>query len=492
MLLLKGQSGSQSDALGTAATNVKTILSAGLQEVVSNSRRLHVPSNESTLVLASKVGNVGGELGGKLLELTIEVITDASSAGDKVMLQDLLEDGSSNNGLRGITTPGVELTVGQVGENLRVAVEVTGSLGLLGEGNHVRGSGQVPVLVGPELASSTDTSLDFINNEEGLVLVGDLLQLVEEIGGSVVVTTLRLNRLDDHSSDGRGPGLKQALNLGKAASLLLSVLLLELLKRVLESGERSLGPVKSRDIQLVDGLRASSGKRTKETAVESRLKGQNREIRRTRLGIGHGGGKLLLREGGVVATLLATLVHESSLVSLLVSTGAREIKPDLVQSLGGTSKKALRESVSIVVGREVSESGSVDNGVNVLIRFDGLDQSGVVVSQSNRSNLGVDIKVGVAINVNNVVTVRLEVIDNKVGSASVKDLGQLGESLLVLGARERSLHGRASRLIGVVKFGDGLDLLVLGHCSIVSESWMVNDGLRIIFDLAGHCGVFIA
>ena len=76
----------------------------------------------------------------------------------------------------------VKLTVGLVGPELRVAVEVASSLGLLGEGDHVRRVLEIPVVVSPELASGTDTSLNFVNNHENIVLAGDGTKASEEGG----------------------------------------------------------------------------------------------------------------------------------------------------------------------------------------------------------------------------------------------------------------------------------------------------------------------
>ena len=167
----------------------------------------------------------------------------------------------------------VELTVGLVGPELRVTVEVASGLGFLRKGDHVRRVLEVPVVVSPELASGTDTSLNLINNHENVVLAGDGTEASEEGGRGVVVATLRLNGLDDDGSRWVVEGGDDLLNLLEAALLLASVLLGVLLKRVLELREGSLGPVEGRDVELVDRLGASGREGAEETAVEATTEG---------------------------------------------------------------------------------------------------------------------------------------------------------------------------------------------------------------------------
>ena len=203
----------------------------------------------------------------------------------------------------------------------------------------------------------------------------------------------------------------------------------------------------------MDGLGSGGGKRAKETTVESSLKGKNRHLGRTRARVDHGRGDFLLRKGSVVATLLGTLVHKSSLVGSLVGTRAREIGPDLVKTRRSTSQQTLGKDVSVVRRREVTQSRSVDNGIDVLVRLGSLDQSGVIVTKRDRGNLGVDIEVSVSVNVNNVITIGLVVVSNIVSSTGVKNLGKLFNCLLVFGAGELSLNNGDSRLVGVVFLG---------------------------------------
>jgi hypothetical protein len=174
----------------------------------------------------------------------------------------------------------VELTVCLVGAELWVAVVVTSSLSLLGESNHIRWVLKTPVIVSPEFASGTDTSLDLINDHEDIVLAGDGAEAPEESRRGVIVTALGLDRLDNDGGGRAVEGRDDVLNLLEAALLLTGVLFGVLLKGVLELREGSLWPVKGGNVELVDGLGASAGERSKETAVEAATEGQDRHVGR--------------------------------------------------------------------------------------------------------------------------------------------------------------------------------------------------------------------
>jgi hypothetical protein len=81
------------------------------------------------------------------------------------------------------------------------------------------------VVVSPEFASGTNTSLDLIDNHKDVVLAGDRTKTSEEGGGSVVVAALRLNGLDNDSSRWAVETGDDLLDFVKAALLLASVLL---------------------------------------------------------------------------------------------------------------------------------------------------------------------------------------------------------------------------------------------------------------------------
>jgi len=85
----------------------------------------------------------------------------------------------------------------------------------------------------------------------------------------VVITTLRLDGLDNDSGRRVMEGRNDVLNLLQATLLLAGVLLGVLLERVLELREGCLWPVEGGDVQLVDGLGAGAGERAEKAAVEA-------------------------------------------------------------------------------------------------------------------------------------------------------------------------------------------------------------------------------
>ena len=387
MVLLEGKHGSQADGAGTASTNVDTE-SLGLgEELVSLGA---VKGNESALALATEVLEVVGILGGETLDLAEEVVTDAGGVVDEVVALNLLDDGAEDEGASRVAHPGVELTVGLVGAEVLGGVVVAGGLGLLGEGDNVRRVLEVPVLVGPELAGSTNTGLNLVGDEEDVVLAGQGAELLEEFGGGVVVTTLGLDGLDDDGAGWQVPRLDEVLDFVERSLLGGGVLSGVLVERVLELGESGLGPVEGGDIELVDGLGAGGGQRTKKTAVESGLEGENGELRRTGGLVVHGGLHLSFSKVDLGATTLElATVHESGLVGNLVGVRTSESSVDIVEALGGNLENTSLEDLSPVVGGEVSEGRTVDEGVDHLGSGSSLSQVRVVVTDRDRSNLSV-------------------------------------------------------------------------------------------------------
>lgn len=387
VVLLEDQHGTQTNSLSTTATNVDTNGLGLGQDLVTLGG---VPGNEGTLALTTQVLEVLGVLLGEALEASVQVVTSDTGVLDETQAVDLLDDATEDQGTGRVTHPGVELAVRLVGAQSRVAEVVTGSLGLLGEGDHVGGSLQVPVVVGPELTGGTDTGLHLVDDEEDVVALGDLAQATEEGGGGVVVTTLGLDGLDHDGGNGVVELLDQTLNLLQAALLLLGVLLDVLLQRVLQGGEGGLGPVKGRDIQLVDGLAAGGGERSEETAVEGRLEGQDGKLGRAGTLVVHGGLELLLGELNLgTTTLQLAVVHESSLVGSLVGIGTSHGSENLVETLGGSTQDTSLQDVSPVGRGEVTQSGTVDQSVGHLRRLGSLHEVGVVVTNGNGSNLSI-------------------------------------------------------------------------------------------------------
>ena len=354
----------------------------------------------------------------------------------------------------------VELTVGLVGSELRVTVEVASSLGLLGEGDHVRRVLEVPVVVSPELSGGTDTSLNLVDNHENVVLAGDGTKAPEEGGRGVVVATLRLNGLDDDGRRWVVEGGDDLLNLFKAALLLASVLLGVLLKRVLELREGGLGPVKGRDVELVNRLGASGREGAEETAVEATTEGQDRHVGRARCLVVHGRLNVLLGELDIVSTtLLLSLVHESRLVGKLVGVGTSGSGKDLVKTLRRSAQETSLEDLSPVVGREVAHGGTVDQGRGHLGAHGGLQQGWVAVTNRDGGDLGVDIEQDIAVKVGDVVAEGVLVVAHHVQAPGLVDLVQLGNGLLTFRTGELSTHDGAGGLICeerlLVGIGDG-------------------------------------
>lgn len=156
----------------------------------------------SPLTLASQVLDVLGVLGGELLELGVKDLTDAGGLLDELLVEDLADDGAAHDDTGWVADPGVELAVGLVGDELAVAEEVAGRLGLLGEGDDVRRGGEVPVGVAPELAGGAKAGLDLVDDEGDAVLLGQVAEALEEGGGGVVVAALALDGLDDEGGGG--------------------------------------------------------------------------------------------------------------------------------------------------------------------------------------------------------------------------------------------------------------------------------------------------
>ena len=115
-----------------------------------------------------------------------------------------------------------------------------------------------------------------------------------------------------------------------------------LLKGILEGRERSLRPVESRYVQLVDRLGAGGGQASESTAMEGVLEAENGKLGGSRLSIVKARLDLLLGPPNAFTPLAPPVEHESSLVGELIRLGSRLRREDLVQPLG----RDLQESVS--------------------------------------------------------------------------------------------------------------------------------------------------
>lgn len=222
MVLLERQHRTQTHGAGSATTNVDAKLLGLCQKLVALGV---VEGDKGALALAAQVLELLRVLALQALELGEEVVADAGGVVDEVEALNLADDGAEEQGAGRVAHPGVELAVGLVGPQLRVAVVEAGRLGLLGEGDHVRGVLEVPVVVGPELARGADARLDLVDDEEDVVLACQGAQAAEEVGGGVVVAALALDGLDDDGRGGDVPRLDELLDLVEAGLLNLCVLL---------------------------------------------------------------------------------------------------------------------------------------------------------------------------------------------------------------------------------------------------------------------------
>lgn len=102
MRLIEDEHRSEADGLLAAGTNVDTEASHGADKT---SGVLGVEGNEGALALTTEVLNVLGVLGGKALNLGIELVTDASGLLDQVLVKDLLDDGTGHDDTGRVTDP---------------------------------------------------------------------------------------------------------------------------------------------------------------------------------------------------------------------------------------------------------------------------------------------------------------------------------------------------------------------------------------------------
>src|SRR3569833_19915 len=251
MLLFKDEHGPEADGAGAAAADVDAERLGPLEEVVATGI---VEGDEGSHALASQVLELGRVAGGEALELGEEVVADLGGAADEVAVHDLVDDGAEEQGAGGVAHPRVELAVGLVGAQLGVAVVVAGGLGLLGEGDHVRGLGQIPVLVRPEAAGGADARLDLVDDEEHAVLARQGAQAAEAGGRRVVVAALGLAGLDEAGGRRHVEVEDEVLHLGEGVGLGALVGLGVLVQGVLQLRERGVRPVEGGDVELVDGL----------------------------------------------------------------------------------------------------------------------------------------------------------------------------------------------------------------------------------------------
>ena len=310
--------------------------------------------------------------------------------GDEIEPADLLDDGAEEEGAGGVAHPGVELAVRLIGAEGGVAEVVACGLGFFGEGDHVGRVGQVPVVVRPEGAGGADAGLDFVDDEEDVVFLGQSAEGAEEGGGGVVVAAFGLDGFDDDGGGGLGPGFDEVFGFFEAALFFGGVVGGVLVQRVFEEGEGRLGPVEGGDVEFVDGLAAGGGEAAEEAAVEGVLEGEDGQVGRAGCLVAHGAREFLGREVDVgSASLVAPLPHECGFVCGFVRVGAGHGGEDLVEPFRGDGQDAGFEDGCPVVLREVSEGWPVYQGGGHFGRGGGKEEGRVRVSDGNGGDLGV-------------------------------------------------------------------------------------------------------
>ena len=253
MLFLENQHGPQPDRPLSTPTNIDTLALCLFQHLIPS----HIiKRNKSALTLSSQILNLLGEPLTQPLETVKEVVTNGSSAIDKIHAFDFLNDGTEEDRARRITHPSVELTVRLVGTEIVVAKVITSCLRLLGKGNHVRWRAQTPVFVGPEFPSCTDTGLHFVDDEEDVVFLGDFAEAAEEVWCGVVVAAFGLDGFDDYGGGWVVEGGDDVSCCVQTSLLFCCIFCLVFMEGVLEDWEGGLWPVKGGDVELVDGFRA--------------------------------------------------------------------------------------------------------------------------------------------------------------------------------------------------------------------------------------------
>lgn len=135
MVLLEDQHRAQAHGVLAASTDVDADLLGVLQELISARA---VECDEGALALATQVLDLVGVFLGERSNAGVQVVTDVLGVVHQVQALDLLDDGTEEDGSGWVSHPGVELAVGLVWSEFRVAVVVAGSLGLLGEGHDIR------------------------------------------------------------------------------------------------------------------------------------------------------------------------------------------------------------------------------------------------------------------------------------------------------------------------------------------------------------------
>ena len=118
-----------------------------------------------------------------------EIFTSLDGEGSKFVLSDDIVLVGSQDGSHRVSGVGAVVPVGERRLCVVVMVETAGEH-LLGKGHEIGPFPQIPLLVGPEGARLTNTSLHLVDNEVDSKLFGDVLEALSEFSGELVVSTL--------------------------------------------------------------------------------------------------------------------------------------------------------------------------------------------------------------------------------------------------------------------------------------------------------------
>lgn len=246
---LEDQHRTQADSPLARAADIDPHTFGLLEELVT---ARGVKGNERPHPFTTEVHDLLRILGLQALEAREEIIADPGGIVDQVEPLDFLNDGPEEDRTGGIAHPGVELAERPVRSELQVAEVVACCLGLFGERYHVGRAWEVPMLMCPELAGGADAGLDFVDDEEDVMFLGQFAEAAEEGRGRMMVAAFGLDGLDYHCTRGEVVRCELALNIVKSLLLYLLVILDVFFERIFQQGKGGLWPIEGWDIKLVD------------------------------------------------------------------------------------------------------------------------------------------------------------------------------------------------------------------------------------------------
>jgi len=121
---------------------------------------------------------------------------------------------------------------------------------------------------------------------------------------------------------------------------------------------------------------------------------------------------------------LASPPHECGFVRQFIRIGAGLCGEYLICAFRSDTQDASLEDVGPVTLREVAERRPIDQAADHFRGGGSKKQTGIIVSHWNRSNLGVDVKQDVAVEVGNVVAIALLVVRHHIQVFRVKHLSE--------------------------------------------------------------------